>query len=113
MKNRLIYKEKKGAMIEVGKMSEEKIEFKRLDAKLVGSDTVVFRLEDGATVKIKVDIERAGVAVNFKNPNGSPHYEVGCGLKINVIPTTKTYSIPKSKLHIPPSPPQKPAIKPV
>ena len=44
-------------------MSEEKVEFKILEAKLVGSNTVVFRLEDGAMVKVKVDIGRAAVAL--------------------------------------------------
>ena len=51
---------------------EDLVEFKWLEAKPVGSDTVTFRLEDGAIVKIKVDVDRAGVAVNFTNPDGNP-----------------------------------------
>jgi hypothetical protein len=80
------------------KLSEEKIEFKILDTKLVGNDTVVFRLEDGAMVKIKVEIGRAAVATNLKNPDGTPKYNINAGLRINVIPKDKKFFIPKSKL---------------
>jgi hypothetical protein len=93
-------------------MEKEQVDFKWLDAKLVGSDTVVFRLEDGAMVKIKVDIGRAGVAINFKNPDGTPHYNVGAGLRIQIIPKSKKFSIPKSKLRAPP-PPKESKMKPI
>jgi len=93
-------------------MSKENVEFKWLEAKLTGSDTVVFRLEDGALVKIRVDINRAGVATNFKNPDGTPHYSIGAGLNIQVIPSSKKFYIPKSKLRIP-SPPEEPKMKPI
>ncbi len=79
-------------------MSEEKVEFKILEAKLVGSNTVVFRLEDGAIIKVKVDIERAAVAIDFKNPDGTPHYNIGTGLRLTIIPKDKKFYIPKSKL---------------
>ena len=79
-------------------MTEETVEFKILEAKLVGSDTVVFRLEDGALVKIKVDIERAGVATNYKNPDGSPHYNLTPRLNVNVIPPNKKFLVPRSQL---------------
>ena len=79
-------------------MSEEKVEFKILDAKLVGSNTVVFRLEDGAMVKVKVDIERAAVAIDFKNPDGTPHYNIGTGLRLTISPKDKKFYIPKSNL---------------
>jgi len=91
--------------------SDEKVEFKWLDAKLVGSDTVVFRLEDGAMVKIKVDIDRAGIAINFTNPDGSPHYNINASLKVNVVPSGKKFSIPKSQLARPP--PKEPTMKPI
>jgi hypothetical protein len=79
-------------------ISEEKVEFKILDAKLIGSDTVIFRLEDGAMVKIRVEIERAAVATNLKNPDGTPRYNIGAGLRLKVIPKDKKFYIPKSKL---------------
>ncbi len=84
-------------------MSEEKVEFKILEAKLVGSNTVVFRLEDGTMVKVKVDIERAAVAIDFKNPDGTPHYNIGTGLRLTIIPKDKKFYIPKSKLKRAPS----------
>jgi hypothetical protein len=92
-------------------MSEENIEFKILDYKLLGSDTVVFRLEDGAMVKVRVDIGRAGVATNFKNPDGSPNYNIGADLRITIIPPEKKFSIPKSQL--PQVPPKESKIKPI
>jgi len=93
-------------------MVKEDVEFKWLDAKLTGSDTVVFRLEDGAMVKITVDINRAGVATNFKNPDGTPHYNIGAGLRVQIIPSSKKYYIPKSKLRIP-RPPKESTFKPI
>jgi len=92
-------------------MPEENIEFKILEAKLVGSDTVVFRLEDGAMVKIKVDIERAAVATNYKNPDGTPHYNIGTGLRLTVVPSDKKFYVPKSRLPKPPS--TEPTMKPI
>ena len=79
-------------------MSESKIEFKRLNTKCIGTDTVVFRLEDGATVKVKMDLERAGIAVDYKNPDGTPHYQIGPSVKVTVIPSEKSYYLPKSSL---------------
>jgi hypothetical protein len=86
----------------------DKIEFKFLDVKLVGNDTVTFRLEDGALVKIKVDVDRAGVAVNFTNPDGSSHYNINASLKVNVVPMKKNFYLPKPQF-----PPQKPNFKPI
>ena len=82
-------------------MSNDMVDFKMLEAKLVGSDTVVFRLEDGAQVKIKVDIARAGVATNLTSPDGTPHYNVNATLRVQVIPSKKKYSIPRSKIKFP------------
>lgn len=92
-------------------MSEENVEFKWLDAKLTGTDTVVYKLEDGTMVKIRVDINRAGVAINFKNPDGTPHYNIDAGLRIQIIPTSKKFYIPKSRLRRPP--PKEPKMKPI
>lgn len=82
-------------------MSNDNVEFKMLNAKLVGSDTVVFRLEDGAQVKIVVGIGRAGVAVGFTNPDGTPHYNINTALRLEVTPPKKKYFIPRSKLKVP------------
>lgn len=48
-----------------------------LDYSVVDNDdTVSFKLEDCTIVKVKVGIERVGVATNYRNPDGSPHYAV-------------------------------------
>lgn len=93
-------------------MTKENVEFKRLDAKLVGSDTVVFKLEDGTMIKVRVEINRAGVAINFTNPDGTPHYNINAGLRIQIVPSSKKFTIPKSKLRIP-RPPKEPKMKPI
>ncbi len=84
-------------------MPEEKVEFKWLDVKLIGSDTVVFKLEDGTMIKARVEIARAGVSTTLKNPDGSPLYHADAGLRITIVPKTKKFFIPKSKVRRPPS----------
>lgn len=93
-------------------MEKEQVEFKLLDSKSVGSDTVVFRLEDGTMVKIRVEINRAGIATNFKNPDGTPHYAINAGLRIQVVPKSKRFYISRSRLRSPP-PPKEPTMKPI
>ena len=93
-------------------MEKSQVEFKWLDSKLVGSDTVVFRLEDGTMVKVKVGINRAGVAIDFKNPDGTPHYNVAADLRVQIIPKSKKFYIPKSRLRVP-IPSKEPKMKPI
>lgn len=82
--------------------STEIVEFKWLEAKVVGTDTVVFRLEDGTLVKVKIDVDRAGLALNHKNPDGSPHYNINFSQKVTVVPPEKKFKVPKSQLQPPP-----------
>lgn len=89
----------------MSKESEDAVEFKWLEARLVGSDTVTFRLEDGALVKIKVDVDRAGIALNYTGPDVAPHYHVDASIKVNVVPPAKKFKIPRSEL--PPLPSKK------
>jgi hypothetical protein len=76
----------------------EKIEFKMLDYSTDGTDTVSFKLEDGTMVKVKVGIERVGVATNYKNPDGSLHYAVNTSVKVYVIPYDKKFTLPRSQV---------------
>jgi hypothetical protein len=76
----------------------EKIEFKMLEHERVGNDTVTFKLEDGTIVKVKVDLDRAGVATNYKNPDGTAHYAVNTSVKVSVIPPDKKFTLPKSQV---------------
>jgi hypothetical protein len=92
-------------------MSEEKtVKFKQLEAKRISeNESVTFQLEDGAKVIIKVDIDRAGVALNYRNPDGSPHYNVAASLKVSIVSPERTYEIPKNQL--PPSQSTRPGDK--
>ena len=76
------------------------IEFKLIESKLVGSDSVLFKLEDGHMVKVKVDIDRVGVALNYKNPDGSPHSNVSISSKITIVSPYKKYKLPKDDLSV-------------
>jgi hypothetical protein len=48
-------------------MVQEQIKYKQISAKVVGSNVVLFRLEDETMVKVHVDMARVGVAVDRKN----------------------------------------------
>jgi len=82
-------------------MSEEKVEFKLLDAKCIGGNVVVFRLEDGTQVKVTVDLDRAGVSINKMGPDGNPMYNFNFANKATVIPVTRKYTLPASQLGVP------------
>lgn len=72
---------------------KEKIEFKMLDHQRVGEEHVTFKLEDGTMVKVKVDLDRVGVATNYKNPDGTPHYAVNASLKLSIIPDERKFFV--------------------
>jgi hypothetical protein len=76
--------------------SKNKIEFKMLDYERTGNDFVSFKLEDGALVKVKVDLDRVGIATNHKNPDGTPHYAINTSVKITIIPNNRTFSVDKN-----------------
>ena len=73
----------------------DEIEFKMLEANVDGSDEVTFQLEDGSIIKIRVNIDRAGVATNYHNPDGSKHYNVQASMSVNVISSDRTYKLSK------------------
>jgi hypothetical protein len=83
----------------------DKIEFKMLDYSTVGSDTSSFKLEDGTIVKVKVGLERVGVATNYRNPDGSLHYAINTSVKLYVIPYDKRFTLPSSAIRGQPQPP--------
>ena len=72
---------------------KEKIDFKMLDYERTGNEYVSFKLEDGTIVKVKVDLDRVGIAINYKNPDGSPHYAINTSVKITVIPNERKFSM--------------------
>ncbi len=81
-------------------MSEknDKIEFKMLDYKRLENDFVSFKLEDGSIVKVKIDLDRVGKAVNFKNRDGTPRYTINTSVKISIIPSDRKFSVEKSSV---------------
>lgn len=81
-------------------MSEknDKIEFKMLDYKRLENDFVSFELEDGSIVKVKIDLDRVGKAVNFKNNDGTPRYTINTSVKVSIIPSDRKFSVEKSSI---------------
>jgi hypothetical protein len=75
-------------------MAQEQMKFKLISAKLVGSNVVNFRLEDETLVKVHVELGRVGVAVDRKNPDGTPIYNVNANLRIDFEPKDKTFYAP-------------------
>jgi len=75
-----------------------KIEFEMLDYKRLENDFVSFKLEDGTVVKVKVDLERVGKSINYKNPDGTPHYAISTAVKLSIIPSDKKFSLEKKSV---------------
>ena len=75
-------------------MSQEQIRYKQISAKLVGSNVVNFRLEDGTLLKIHVELTRVGVAVDRKGPDGMPIYNMSINTRPEVETKDKTYYAP-------------------
>lgn len=78
--------------------SPDKVEFKMLDYERLENDYVSFKLEDGTIVKVKVDLDRVGKAVNFKNPDGTPHYAINTAVKVSIIPSDKSFTVEKRSI---------------
>ena len=75
-----------------------KIEFKMLDHERLENDFVSFKLEDGTIVKVKVDLDRVGIAINFTNPDGTPHYAINTSVKLSIIPKNKKFLVEKKSV---------------
>lgn len=75
-------------------MAEEQIKYKLISAKLVGSNVVNFRLEDGTLVKIHVELTRIGVATDRKAPDGTPLYNFSINNRVDIETKDKTFYAP-------------------
>jgi len=75
-------------------MSQEQIKYRQLSAKIVGSNVVCFRLEDETLVKVHVELVRVGVAVDRKNPDGTPLYLFNTNLRVETETKDKTFYAP-------------------
>ena len=78
--------------------SKDKIDFKLLDHERIGNEFVSFKLEDGTIVKVKVDLDRVGIATNYRNPDGTPHYAINTSVKISLIPSERKFSVEKDAI---------------
>ncbi len=78
--------------------NRDKIEFKILDFKRLENEFVSFELEDGTTVKVKIDLDRVGKAINFTNPDGTPRYTINTSVKVSIITSERKFSIEKTSL---------------
>ena len=76
----------------------DKIDFKMLDFERLEHDFVSFKLEDGTVVKVKVDLDRVGIATNYTNPDGTPHYAINTSVKLSVIPSERKFSVEKTSI---------------
>jgi hypothetical protein len=75
-------------------MAQEQIKYKQISAKLVGSNVVNFRLEDETLLKIHVEVGRIGVAVDRKNPDGTPLYLCNINFRTDYETKDKTFYAP-------------------
>jgi hypothetical protein len=75
-------------------MSQEQLKYKQISSKLVGSNVVNFRLEDGTLVKVYVEMDRAGIAIERKAPDGSPLYNLGLSTRVTFESKDKTFFAP-------------------
>ncbi len=78
--------------------SKDKIDFKLLDHERIGNESVSFKLEDGTIVKVKVDLDRVGIATNYRNPDGTQHYAINTSVKISVIPSERKFSVEREAI---------------
>jgi hypothetical protein len=71
------------------------VEYDYIDTKVVGNNSVVFKLEDGTQVVVTVDIARAG---KRKKPDGTDDYHFEFRNNVKVKPANKKFKV---KLPIP------------
>ena len=69
-----------------------------LDYERLENDYVSFKLEDGTVVKVKIDLDRVGKAVNYTNPDGTPHYAINTSVKLSIVPSDRKFSVEKTSL---------------
>ncbi len=72
----------------------EKIKAKLLDYELVGSDTVTFKLEDGAKMKVKVNLVKVARAIE-KTEDGTTIYQAQVNNNVTFLPKDRNVEIPK------------------
>ena len=88
-------------------MTDDLIDAEVLEAKLAGSNVVMFNLTDGTRVKATVNLSTVLRAKEL-NPDGSPKYNANVNVNIEFLqPLGKTVKVSRS-IFGPPQPPTKP-----
>ena len=49
-------------------------------------------------IKRFMEISRVGIAINFKNPDGTPHYAINTSVKLSITPPNKTFTVQKNSI---------------
>jgi len=76
-------------------MAQEQIKCKQLSFTRSGNkDPIVFRLEDETIVKVYFEMMRVGIAVERKNPDGTPLYILQHNVRIETVTKDKTFFMP-------------------
>jgi hypothetical protein len=84
------------------------IEAEFVEAKLAGSNTVMYNLDDGARLKVVVELNSV-LKAKETNPDGSNKYHANIGLNLTFIPKTgQTVKVPRRVFAQPQRPKQPP-----
>jgi hypothetical protein len=88
-------------------LAEEQIDAEVLEAKVVGSNVVMFNLTDGTRIKATVSISTV-LRSKELNPDGSPKYNANMNVHLEFLqPPGKVVKVSRS-IFGPPQPPAKP-----
>jgi len=73
----------------------EQIKYKMISAHLVGKDNIVrFQLEDETLLILHAELTRVGVAIDRKNPDGTPIYNVNLNVRMDFQTKDKVFYAP-------------------
>jgi hypothetical protein len=87
-------------------LTEDQVEAEVLEAKLVGSNVVMFNLTDGTRIKATVSISTV-LRSKELNPDGSPKYNANMNVHLEFLqPPGRTVKVSRSIFG--PQPPAKP-----
>jgi len=88
-------------------LSAEQVEAEVVEAKIAGSNIVMFNLDDGTRIKATVAISNV-LRAKETNPDGSPKYHANVNVNLEFQqPPGKIVKVPRS-IFGPPQPPAKP-----
>jgi hypothetical protein len=88
-------------------LTEDEVEAEVVEAKVTGSNVVMFNLTDGTRIKATVVISQV-LRSKERNPDGTPKYHANVNVNLEFLqPPGKVIKVPRSVFG-PPQPPAKP-----